>query len=318
MNFPVQARLVEIIRQQMPENHSLAQELGQILGLSADSVYRRIRCQTAFSLDEATLVCKHFDVPLEGLNNLISNVVSFKYQPSGHTRESFREYLEHFLRQMKGIAAFPNRHIYYAAEDIPVFHHFSFPCLSDFKFYYWRKTILNHADLQNQKFVLRHENEGFLEIAQKVGLAYSELETTEIWTEETIGSTMKQIKFYHDAGLFEKKEDAVEVVEDLYQLILSLQKQCDLGLKVRPGGSFSNTPFTCYLSDLMIGSNCVLVQTDDRKTSFLGYNTFNFMSTGNPGFNTQNELWMNNLISKSTQISKTAEKLRNQFFKGMF
>jgi len=39
------------------------------------------------------------------------------------------------------------------------------------------------------------------------------------------------------------------------------------------------------------------------------------MSTGNPAFNHQNELWVDNLISKSTQISRTAEKIRNQFFK---
>jgi hypothetical protein len=88
-----------------------------------------------------------------------------------------------------------------------------------------------------------------------------------------------------------------------------------LGLKIRPGGTVSQVPFTCYVSDLMIGNNCVLVQTNERKTTFLGYNTFSFMSTGNRNFNIQNELWINNLISKSTQISRTAEKIRNQFFK---
>jgi len=141
------------------------------------------------------------------------------------------------------------------------------------------------------------------------------LASTEVWTEETIASTLKQIKFYHEAGLFEKIEDAFEIIEDLKNLILKLQKQCDLGLKIRPGGSVSSTPFVCYVSDLMIGNNCVLVHTNHRKNSFLGYNTFNFMSTGNPAFNHQNELWMDNLISKSTQISRTAEKIRNQFFK---
>jgi hypothetical protein len=65
----------------------------------------------------------------------------------------------------------------------------------------------------------------------------------------------------------------------------------------------------------MIGNNCVLVKTDKRKISFLGYNTFNFMSTGNPLFNEQNALWMENLIAKSTQISRSAEKIRNQFFR---
>lgn len=315
MNYPIQARLIEIIKQQIPKNHSLPQELGEILGLTADSIYRRIKCQTPFTLDEAALVCQHFDVPLETLNDLMVHVVSFKYQPSGKDNESFQGYLEYFLKQIRGITKFQQRHIFYAAEDIPVFHHFAFPKLSDFKFFYWRKTILNHADLQNQKFAIGSHSETFLDLSMKASIAYSEVETTEIWTDETIGSTIKQIRFYHEAGLFASKNDAVEVVDDLMQLIVNLQKQCDFGLKVRPGGSLSSTPFTFYMSDLMIGNNCVLVKTNDISSSFIGFNTFNFMSTRNSEFNQQNEHWMQNLISKSTQISKTAEKIRNQFFK---
>jgi len=315
MNYPTQARLIEILKQQIPKNQSLPQELCHVLGLTNDAVYRRIKCQTPFTLDEAALVCQHFDVPLEALNDLMVNVVSFKYKPSGKNKESFQGYLEHFLKQIKGISSYQNRHIYYAAEDIPVFHHFAFPKLSDFKFFYWRKTILNHTDLQNQKFAVSSHDDTFLDLSMKASMAYSEVETTEIWTEETISSTIKQIRFYHEAGLFAKKEDAIEVVEDLMQLILTVQQQCDLGLKIRPGGFVSSTPFIFYMSDLMIGNNCVLVQTNEIKSTFIGFNTFNFMSTRNLAFNEQNELWMDNLISKSIQISKTAEKLRNQFFK---
>lgn len=315
MNLPFQARLIEIIRQQVPQNISLPQELSQVLGVSADSAYRRIRCETAFTLDETAVVCKHFDVPLEALNELISSVVSFRYQPVGDSLETFRTFIQYFLQQIKAISQFEHRHVYYAAEDIPIFHHYAFPKLSDFKFFYWRKTILNHEELQNQKFSGFAHDQGLLELAQKACLAYTDVESTEIWTEETMASTLKQIKFYSEAGLFDRKEDALEVIEELRMLIVNLQKQCDLGLKIRPGGSVSQTPFTCYVSDLMIGSNCVLVHTNDRKNSFLGYNTFNFLSTGNRTFNQQNEQWMNNLISKSTQISRTAEKIRNQFFK---
>jgi hypothetical protein len=315
MNLPFQARLVEIIKQQVPQNISLPQELSQILNISSDSAYRRLRCETAFSLDETALVCKHFDVPLESLNDMISNVVSFKYNPVGFTLEDFRSFLQYFLVQIKGISQFEEKDVFYAAEDIPLFHLYGFRKLSDFKFFYWRKTILNHAELQNLKFDDSNHDEGLLDLAQKASLAYSEVPSTEIWTEETIASTLKQIKFYHEAGLFEKTSDALGVIDELKQLVSNLQRQCDLGLKIRPGGSVSNTPFTCYVSDLMIGNNCVLVHTNGRKNSFLGYNTFNFMSTGNPAFNRQNELWMNNLISKSTQISRTAEKIRNQFFK---
>ena len=317
MNLPYQARLIEIIKQQVPQNISLPQELSQILNISSDSAYRRIRCETAFSLDETAMVCKYFDVPLESLNDMIANIVSFKYQPVGQNLEEFRSFLQHFLNQIKGISQFENKEVFYAAEDIPLFHLYAFKKLSDFKFFYWRKTILNHHELQSQKFEGTTHDEGLLDIAQKASLAYSEVGCTEIWTEETIASTIKQIKFYHEAGLFIDRKDALEIIEDLKLLIQNLQRQCDLGLKIRPGGSVSNTPFTCYVSDLMIGNNCVLVNTNGRKNSFLGYNTFNFMSTGNLAFNLQNELWMNNLISKSTQISRTAEKIRNQFFKGL-
>ena len=41
------------------------------------------------------------------------------------------------------------------------------------------------------------------------------------------------------------------------------------------------------------------------------------MNTNNPDFNKQHEVWMNNLISKSTQISRTSEKIRNLFFKAL-
>jgi hypothetical protein len=130
-----------------------------------------------------------------------------------------------------------------------------------------------------------------------------------------MSSTLKQVKFYWEAGLFENQEDAMSILEDLRLLVKNLHRQCDLGLKIRPGGSVSNTPFHCYVSDLMIGNNCVLVHTNDRKSTYLGYNTFNFMSTGSRAFNEQNEAWMQNLMAKSTLISRTAEKIRNRFFK---
>ena len=315
MNLPSQARLIEILKKQVPENLSLPMELGQILGISADSAYRRLRCETAFTLDETALVCRHFDVPLEALNDIISGVVSFRYQPIEAGENSMRDYLAGFSAQVKTISQFKEKHIYYAAEDIPLFHVYAWPVLSDFKFFYWRKSILNQQDLQNKKYSLANLDEGLLEMAKNASLAYAAIESTEIWTEETISSTLMQIEFYAEAGLFESAEDASRVLDDLKGLLENLQRQCDLGLKIRPGGSVSATPFHCHASDLMIGNNCVLVKTDKRKISFLGYNTFNFMSTGNPLFNEQNARWMENLIAKSTQISRSAEKIRNQFFR---
>ncbi len=315
MNLPFQARLVEIIRQQVPQNISLPHELSTLLGVSTDSAYRRLRCETAFSLDETVALCRHFEVPLELLNDMLTHVVSFRYLPPGNTAADFKQFLSHFLGSIKSISHFGQRKIFYAAEDIPLFHLYAFEKLSSFKFFYWKKTILSHEDLQGLRFRISYSDPELSELANKASLAYAEVESTEIWTEETMGSTLKQIKFYWEAGLFESREDALELLEELRQLIKNLQRQCDLGLKIRPGGAVSQTPFHCYVSDLMIGNNCVLVQTNERKTTFLGYNTFCYMSTGSRAFNEQNEAWMQNLLAKSTLISRTAEKIRNRFIK---
>lgn len=317
MKLPFQEKLVEIIRQQIPDHISLPAELAQVLDISPDSAYRRLRCETAFTLDETVKVCQHFEVPLESLNELVSHIVSFRYNPLGSEFEEFKAYLVNFSTHISQIAQFEEKHIFYAAEDIPLFHLYGQPWLTAFKFFYWRKTILGHESLQNQKFAEAQKVEEWQQIAWKAAQMYAEVPSTEIWTDETISSTLKQIRFYWEAGIFEQEEMAIQLLQELKNLINQLHRQCDLGLKFRPGGNLGTAPFTCYSSDLMIGNNCVLVQTNQRKISFLGYNTFNFMSTGNPSFNHQNEKWMENLISKSTQISHSAEKLRNQFFKGL-
>jgi hypothetical protein len=316
--LPFQEKMIKIIRQQVPEDLSLSVEVGKILGVSADSAYRRLRCETAFTIDEMAKVCLHFLIPLETLSDFTGQIVSFKYKSVGGTLEDFKAFLKHFQNQINTISKFEKREVMYAAEDIPLFHIYALPVLSKFKFYYWRKAILNHEELADVKFN-RHveENDELNELAKAASIAYASVPSTEIWTEETIASTIQQIKFFWDAALFETQEDAEVVIKELEDLVRNLQRQCDLGLKFLPGGELTKTPFTCYASDLMIGNNCVLVKTGEIRTTFLGYNTFNFMNTNNPDFNKQHEVWMNNLISKSTQISRTSEKIRNLFFKAL-
>ena len=180
-----------------------------------------------------------------------------------------------------------------------------------------KKEVEGMSETENIKLFLNNDDDELNELAKAASVAYASVPSAEIWTEETIASTIQQIKFFWDAALFETQEDAEVVIKDLEDLVRNLQRQCDLGLKFLPGGELTKTPFTCYASDLMIGNNCVLVKTGDIRTTFLGYNTFNFMNTNNPDFNKQHEVWMNNLISKSTQISRTSEKIRNLFFKAL-
>ena len=83
-------------------------------------------------------------------------------------------------------------------------------------------------------------------------------------------------------------------------------------------GQFTNSNYTLYVSDLMIGNNCVFLKSQEKMASYIGFNSFNYMRTTDQFFNLQNEAWMRNLITKATLISSVAEKARNQFFKQNF
>ena len=313
--FPMQEQFFLILKRMQNENFNMAQTVSDVLGIGIDSAYRRIRSETPLSLDETVKLCLHFQVPLESLNNEIPDVVTFQFNKLAPTKDSFREYMNQLVEQLKRMQKGKNTQIVYAAEDIPLFHHFGFEHLAKFKTLYWLKSILNIPELNQQKFPV--EEESFFEDFNFKELynAYSKIETTEVWTNETIESTLQQIRFYWEAGFFKDIDSFRNVCKDLISLISKIQKQTEINQKINAEGASTGVNFTFYQCDLMIGNNTVLVKSEGFKTTFIGYNSFNFMNTQNSFFNEQNQTWMDNLISKSILMSGVAEKLRNQFFK---
>jgi len=313
-----QTRFLNILKQLVPPNINLAHEISSVLGISVDRAYRRLRGETPLTLDEAVVLSLRFEVPLEAMNNEIPDVITFHFNKLQNTRESFLNYMTDLAGQVKQIARGGSPYITYAAEDIPVFHHFAWPLMARFKSMYWMKSILNVPELEMEKFPCSEEiclsDERYLQLYD----GYASIPGTEIWTDVTIESSLQQIRFYYDAGFFKEKKDALDICEQLNLLMRRLQRQTEIGQKINSNGASTGAPFTFYLCDLMIGNNGVQVQSGESSTSFIGYNSFNYMHTFNHFFNKQNKQWLDNLIRKSMLISGVAEKLRNQFFKGQF
>ncbi|MCC7297663.1 MAG: hypothetical protein IT244_04965 [Bacteroidia bacterium] len=311
-----QKQFMELLRNTVPSHLRLADELGQLLNISADSAYRRIRSETDISLTEAVAICQHFGIPLDKLLPDTSNAVTFEINRFTNTFESFEYYLDHLLKDLEWITRFDGCEVFYAAEDLPVFYNFYFPKLSRFKMAYWMKSIQNVTELQGKKVEDLIVPEVWIEKSSKIGELFLKLKSTDLWHEDTIKSVLSQVAFYWDAGFFAEKQTALDVVTELEQLIDMVSKQAEVGKKmVYSKGQFISSDYVMYISDLMIGNNCVRLLAGENATTYLGYNTFNFMHTTGAVFNQQAEMWMQNLIAKSTLISQVAEKARNQFFK---
>lgn len=314
-----QILLLEALKKMVPQNMNLAEELSQLLEISLDSTYRRLRGETELTLKEAIRICRHFEIPLDILlNSDIPDIVAFKINSLTGQHESFKGYLDGLLNDLQRLNRFDNRQLYYAAEDLPVFYHFFFPKLSAFKMLYWTKSILNVHDFQHLKVEDWVTPEIWIPEIQQIAQEFMRVPTIEIWNDDTVKSTIQQIRFYWEAGFFRTRESALLVVEELKNLIEMVQRQSENGKKFIPSKQIIiDTEYSLYISDLMVGNNCVFLNAGDKQSSYIGYNSFNYMRTTNRVFNDQVSSWLNNLMSKSTLISKVGEKQRNQFFKAI-
>ncbi|NOZ45428.1 MAG: hypothetical protein GXO79_01450 [Chlorobi bacterium] len=312
-NNKAQLKLFSILQEKIPENFSLVDVISDLLQISNDSAYRRIRGETALSIDEAAAICGKYNISFDDNINTAIPSASFRYNPLTD-KSHFKEFLTSIRNDMQMIKKADDPKIIWAAIDIPIFHHFRYPNLSAFKMFYWLTAVINEPTLLSQKFDINIVDKELTKIGSQIYELYKEIPSIEIWSDATILSLIKQIEFYWDSGMFENKTNALKVCDEAYTQFVNIQKQAEAKKKVPEDTGETATSFELYYSDIEIGNNCIQISVGNRKNIYLSFNTFNALVSGNQQFCETTNNWLLNLISKATLISGVSEKIRNQFF----
>ena len=138
----VQELLFQTIRSNLAPNISFVHDLSELLGISYDSAYRRIRGEKELSLEELKTICFHYNVSVDTLFNFKNNNVTFTSLAIGENGFEIENWLQSLECSLKQIYQCKQRSIIYAAKDIPVFYYFEFPEIAAFKFYFWHKALI--------------------------------------------------------------------------------------------------------------------------------------------------------------------------------
>ena len=64
---PVQVKFFEKLKQLLPPNISLANAISDVLEISADGAYRRMRGESVLSMDELVKLCRHYRIPPDAI-----------------------------------------------------------------------------------------------------------------------------------------------------------------------------------------------------------------------------------------------------------
>ena len=312
----MQGYLFQRIKERMPADASLADKIAELLYISIDSAYRRIRGETPIVLEEARILCEAFNISLDQLLHIKKDSILFTSVKIDHDLFSFENYLGDILDKLKRVASYKQKEIIYLSKDFVLFHNFLFRPLFAFRYFFWMKSVLQHPDFRNARFsesILTCKIEN---IGKEIIKLYSAIPSVEIWSAESLDGYIEQIEYYRDAGYFQSGKDVEKVYEALRNVIEHMRIQTELGCKFLPGenGDSKKANFQVYRNRLVLGDNIILVLGNGKKTLYLNYDVLNYVSTEDEDF--CNNIYKNiqTFMRRATMISNVSEKQRNVFF----
>ena len=312
-----QENFLQKIQDIIPSNTSLVNELCDVLNISQDSAYRRLRGETQLNISEVSSLCKHYRISFDVFDDMDIDNVTFSFLNLENSFESFTHYLKNMIKDLTLIKNASQSHITYACEDIPIFYNYKYPHLGAFKMFYWMQAILDKSESSSLKLDTDSIPEEMLVLGKQVFETYIETASTEIWTETTYLSVLKQIEYFWESGKFANDEMVYKVLDDLQATLEDIQLQAEVGRKLIYGTSEhgQKASYELYISEIEIGNNCVLVDLGHTKSVYLGHMSFNTISTMNKKYSELTESWLNTIIKKSHPVSKFSEIYRVKFFR---
>ena len=304
------------IRSLIAPNLSFVDEMAEVLDISSDSAYRRIRGEKAISFDEIKKLCSRYRVSLDQIMNIDSDSTIFTGRNLETEEFDFENYLREILTSLKAIKSTTSKKIYYEAKDIPIFHHFQFPELATFKFFFWMKSVMYYPSYHKMYFEDNQLTDMFRNMAREIISTYCQIPSVEIWVVESINATIRQIEYYHEAGIFRKKETIALLYDQLSALADHIREQAEQGEKFlvgeKPRGNKGS--YELYYNEVFLGHNTIVIETDGVLTTYLNHAVMNFMSTRDEVFNRYTLRSIENNMKKSVLISSVSEKERSRFF----
>jgi hypothetical protein len=312
----IQQYLFRRIREKLPPGTSLSEVIGEVLHLSSDSAYRRIRGETPLVLEEARVLCDRFGISLDSLLTAQPGTVHFMPVQIQAGTYTFESYLADIRRNLEFIASHDNKEIIYLCKEIIPFHNFAFRPLFAFRYFFWMKSILQHPDFQQRTFAMEDLDGEIEKTGREITRLYASIPSVEIWNTECINSTIAQVAYYREAGYFTSDEDVRQIWGALGSLITHLQQQAEAGCKFMPGENpdFRKANFRFFHNRMVLGDNTILVTLEGRRTLYLNYDVLNYMITRDGDFCEDVHSRLQSLMRRCTLLSGVSEKPRNQFF----
>jgi hypothetical protein len=316
----IQTRLFNIIKSKINGKDNIGNNLGELLNVSSDAVYRRIRNETPLTINEIEKLCAYFHISFDVLMGQAENSVVFNYNPLNYYDHSLEGYLMGMLTPFRKLRNCTNPYLIITSNNISIFQLLNFPRLSRFRLYFWAKTHLHMDEYKDKKFREERVTDSAFEMGAEILDSYVNIPTIECYDPEFLKGFIRQIQYYSNARLFEDPYLALILLDDVKQMAEHINQQINIGRKFKHRDDLENigNTYDVYLNDTINADNTFYYSANEVEGIYISHNLMNYLHTTAPIYVSETKHILEKQIANSSLISKVNEKQRNVLFHKLF
>lgn len=292
-------------------------ELMSILELSRSGAYKKIKGESNLSFDDVLKLSRHFGFSIDQFIAERHNAIPFFVDAIRSLPTQYNEYMRNINTHFEFIRGCKNVDFCYIANEVPIFHYMQFPLLFYFKLFLW-----NHTSWQiphrNRKFsIAEFTNDTVLnDVRKSMSKEYLNYSGMEMWNIRMLDITLDQVKYYAHSGIFETKEDILQIFKEVEKLSRHLKNMAESGYKCtleNPNEKLGK--LRVQMNELVASSNVIYVTADNFNYVFTNFDTPNFIRSSDDRFCQYTENWINTIKKHSLLISGEGERERERTFR---
>ena len=309
----LQDKILESILSRFEKKSEAVNKLSQILNLGRDAVYRRLRGDTVITPDEISIISEEFNLSLDGLIHDDSNLVFFNFNPFQHSISSFDEYLDIIIEDLRVLA---ENKLYFTSSGSPIFLLGLFPELISFQLYVWGQTVFGFDYLKDLDFNLNIVPPKTIQKYKELTELYLNVPSVEIWGNNILEESLKQIEHYYNSNRFENPSHAFLLLNKYSELLKHFKLMVRKGRKfgMGPHTMESSVSYDLFCNDMIYTKNTMIGQTDNGIGVQLSFGYPNYIKSSDQKVSSYIFEWFENIRTKSVSLNQIDEGQQDIFF----
>jgi len=300
---------LEILQKKYPVKKQLVQVLMDLLQIERESVYRRLRKEVYFSIQEIVVIATEWHISLDDIARVNSGKILFQLHAINYQNPSKEdvEMVKKVIQIFHSLKNSPKAEYLDINNSLPVQFATGFEQISRFFLFKWRYQ--HGSEMDTVPFSKINLSADYLKLTQDYYLATKQVPTTDfIFDPKIFDYLVNDIRYFCSIYLITEEEKEL-IKKDIFDLLDYLQEVANKGYYPE-----SRNKVNLYISQLKVETGYSYTITPDLHLCFVHvFDTFEIYSL-NSEMLTNFITWMQLKKRESIQISEVDEKNRIDFF----